>query len=146
MLRPSILTLALLSASAACVDYAKPSVAAYEAGNFAEAARIADAALASHPDDDNLWNAKIRAALAQGDEAALATAYAGYAQHRGELDKPLLHDLVNATLDQALDSPSAKLKIAAIDAVEDIQIEALAEHVHDQLGSDDDRVVAAAAV
>jgi HEAT repeat protein len=118
----------------------------YEHGDYAGAARAADQGLAAHPGDDNLWNAKIRAALAQGDGAALATAYAGYMQHRRELDKPLLRDLVVATLGQALGSPSEKLKIAAIRAVEEIEIERLAEQVHDQLADDNDRVVAAAAI
>nr|HEX4315262.1 HEAT repeat domain-containing protein [Kofleriaceae bacterium] len=131
---------------AGCMDHAKQSVALYERGDYAGASRAADQQLASHPDDDNLWNAKIRAALAQGDGPAIAAAYASYTQHRDEFDKELLRDLATATLGQALASPSVKLKLAAIEGIEELEIESLADQVHEQLGGDNDRVIAAAAM
>jgi HEAT repeat protein len=136
----------MCSLAAGCADYAKPSVQLYERGDYVGASRAADQGLAAHPGDAMLWNAKIRAALAQGDGGVLAAAYASYAHHRKKLDKPLLRDMVVATLLQAIGSPSVKLKVAAIKAVEDIEIQSMADTVHDQFHTDDDRVVAAAAI
>jgi len=143
-MRRSILFALILST--ACVDRAKPAVSLYEKGDYAGAARVADEALKAHPDDDGLWAMRIRAALAQGDGDGVARAYASYAGHRGELDKDLLRELAIATLGQALASPSAKLKIAAIDAVEASELEALADQVSERLGDDNDRVAASAAI
>src|SRR5690349_15883952 len=104
---------------AACANHAKPAIDAYERGDYAASARAADEGLASHPDDDGLWGMRVRAALALGDAEGIAKAYAQYKQHRGDDDKALLRDLAVATIEQALGSPSARLKIAAIDAVAD---------------------------
>ena len=130
----------------ACANRAGKSVALYEAGDYAGAARAADEGLASHPGDDDLWRMRLRAALAQGDGANLAKGYAAYHQQRGDDDKELVRDLSIATLGQALASPSAKLKIAAIEAVQAAELEQLAEQVTERMGDDDDRVAAAAAV
>jgi HEAT repeat protein len=139
------LALALL-APAACANRAKRSIALYEAGDYAGSVRAADEGLASHPSDENLWAMKVRASLALGDAEATAKAYEQYASHRGDDDKELLHDLATATLGQALASPSAKMKIAAIEAIEDLEVVELTDPVAERMGDDDDRVAAAAAV
>jgi HEAT repeat protein len=129
----------------ACANRAKHSVSLYEAGDYAGAARAADAELADHPDDDNLWAMRVRAALALGDADGVAKAYETYVGRRGDDDKELLRDLATATLGQALASPSVRLKVAAIDAVAEIELHALTDQVVQRLGDDDDRVAAAAA-
>lgn len=144
-MRRVVVALALLT-SASCANRAKKSVALYETGDYAGAARAADEGLASHPDDDALWGMKIRAALALGDANAVATAYAGYMSHRDDLDKELLRDLSTATIAQALASPSVKLKMAAIEAVAQLEINDLADQVAERMTDDDDRVAATAAV
>src|SRR5580704_10875774 len=109
----------------ACADYAKPSVGLYEAGEYAAAAHAADDALAAHPDNDALWAMRVRSALALGDQAGVATAYAGYVGHRGDDDQELLHGLALATLGQALAAPSAKLKLVAIETIEQLELQPL---------------------
>ncbi len=142
-MRLPALALILLTA---CVDHARPSVALYDKGDYAGAARAADEGLSSHPDDDALWGMRIRAALALGDADGVAKAYTAYGKTRDGLDKELVRDLAVATLGQALASPSAKLKIAAIQAVQEAELEALAEQVAQRMGDEDDRVAATAAV
>lgn len=130
-----------------CGGHAQRAVALYETGDYAGAARTADAELAAHPGDEALWQMRVRAALAQGDGPGLARAYAAYrAQLGGDDDRALLRDLVIATLGQALASPQVKLRIAAIEAVEAAELEPLADQVAQRMRDDDDRVVAAAAV
>ena len=129
-----------------CANHAKQSVTLYEAGDYAGAARAADQGLASHPDDDALWGMRIRAALAQGDADGVAKAYGSYTAKRGDHDKALLKDLAIATLGQALASPSVKLKVAAIQAVQAAELEQLSEQVAERMTDEDDRVAAAAAV
>jgi HEAT repeat protein len=131
----------------ACANHAQQAVALYETGDYAGAARAAAHGLATHPADEGLWQMRVRAALAQGDAPGVAEAYAAYrGQLAGDDDKPLLRELAIATLDQALASPSVKLKIAAIAAVADAELQALAEQVAARMADDDDRVVAAAAI
>lgn len=89
---------------------------------------------------------RVRAALALGDADGVAKAYATMQHAIGGDDKALLRDLAIATLAQALGSPSVKLKIAAIQAIQDLEIQALADRVAERLGDDDDRVAAAAAI
>lgn len=136
----------LLIALGGCAGRAKHSVTLYEAGDYAGASRAADDGLAQHPDDDGLWAMKVRAALALGDADAVAKAYAGYVDHHGGDDKELLRELSTATLAQALTSPSARLKIEAIEAVHDLEIYDLADQVAQHMGDEDDRVAATAAV
>ncbi|CAN5894942.1 hypothetical protein BH11MYX3_BH11MYX3_22550 [soil metagenome] len=130
----------------ACANHAKQSVTLYEAGDYAGAARAADEGLQSHPGDDALWGMRVRAALALGDADGVVKAYAAYRAQRGEDDKELLRDVAIATLSQAIASPSAKLKVAAIQAVQAAELEALAEQVAERMTDSDDRVAAAAAV
>ncbi len=129
-----------------CANRAGPSIALYEAGDYAGAARAADEGLATHPSDDALWQMRVRAAVALGDRAGIARAYAAHVQQSGEHDHELVRELATATLEQALKSPSAKLKIAAIETIAAARIETLAEAVTERMGDSDDRVVAAAAV
>jgi HEAT repeat protein len=130
-----------------CASRAGRSVALYEAGDYAGAAHAADTELASHPGDEGLWRMRVRAALALGDGPGVAKAYAAYrAQLDGDDDRALLRDLAIATLGQALASPSARIKIAAIEAVEAAELEPLADPVAQRMRDDDDRVVAAAAI
>jgi HEAT repeat protein len=138
-----VLSISLL---VACADYAKPSVGLYESGDFAGAAKSADQGLAQHPDDDALWAMRVRSALALGDADGVAKAYAGYVGHRGDDDSELLHGLALATLSQALASPSAKLKITAIETIERLEIQPLADDVAAAMGDSDDRVAATAAI
>jgi len=130
----------------ACTSRAQRAVVLYEAGDYAGAARAADAELATHPGDDALWQMRVRAALAQGDAPGVATSYAAYVAQRGDDDRPLLRDLAIATLGQALASPSVKLKIAAIEAVAAAELQALADQVAERMTDDDDRVAATAAI
>lgn len=147
MVRSSLrMVLALALLSPACASRAKQSVALYESGDYRASMRAADEGLASHPDDDDLWAMKVRAALALGDADGVAKAYAGYAKMRGDDDKSLLRDLSTATIAQALASPSVRLKIEAIDTIADLEINSLADSVADRMEDSDDRVVASAAV
>jgi HEAT repeat protein len=84
--------------------------------------------------------------VALGDAPGIAKSYGEYVAKRGANDAELLHDLANATLLQAMTSPSVVLKIRAIGVVEDQEISALADNVAHALGDEDDRVQAAAAV
>lgn len=140
-----VLALALLS-PAACTSRAKRSVSLYDSGDYAGALRAADEGLASHPGDEDLWAMKVRAAVALGDANGIATAYAGYMQAREEDDKELLRDLSTATIEQALASPSVRLKIDAIEAIAELELHDLADLVADRMEDEDDRVAAAAAV
>jgi HEAT repeat protein len=146
MLRVRVVLALALLAPAACANRAKQSVALYESGDYAGASRAADDGLAQHPDDEGLWGMKIRASLALGDADGIAKAYAGYMAHRGEDDKELLRDLAQATIAQAIASPSVKLKIQAIEAIAALELNDLADAVAERMDDQDDRVAAAAAV
>ena len=138
--------LALLLLAAACGSHAKQSITLYEKGDYAGSLRAADEGLTAYPDDSALWGMRVRAALALGDGPAVGKAYGDYVAKHGGDDHELLRDLSEATLWQALGAPSAKLKIRAIEAVEELEISSLADDVAKQLGDDDDRVQATAAV
>lgn len=145
MKRAAAVFLVIGSLLAGCAGRAKHSIALYESGDYAGAARVADEGLAAHPGDAGLWQMRVRAALALGDAEGVARTYASY---RGQLegdDPELLKDLAVATLGQALASPSVRLKIAAIEAVAAAELQTLADQVAERLGDDDDRVAAAAA-
>ena len=131
---------------AACANRAQQSITLYESGDYAGAAREAEAGLAKHPDDDGLWQMRIRAALALGDGDGVAKSWETYRERRGSDDAELARDLAIATLGQALASPSQRMKITAINAVQAAEIQQLAEQVAERMGDDDDRVAASAAV
>jgi HEAT repeat protein len=145
MKRAAAVFLVVGSLLAGCAGRSKQSIALYESGDYAGAARVADEGLASHPGDEGLWQMRVRAALALGDAEGVARTYASYRGQRDSDDPELLKDLAIATLGQALASPSVRLKIAAIEAVASAEIQALADQVAERLGDDDDRVAAAAA-
>jgi HEAT repeat protein len=140
------LALVLALCVPACANHAKQSVSLYESGDYAGAARAADSGLASHPDDDGLWQMRIRAALALGDADGVAKSWESYRQRRGSDDTELLRDMAVATLGQALASPSQRMKIVAIEAVQSAEIQKLADQVAERMGDDDDRVAATAAI
>ena len=148
MLAPmrSLLSATLAFALASCASHATRSVALYEHGDYTGAAQAADDGLITRPDDAGLWGMRVRSALALGDAEGVARAYTAYTARRGGDDPELLRDLAEATIEQALTSPSVRLKILAIAAVEELQINDLAESVAQAMGDADDRVQAAAAV
>lgn len=131
---------------AACADYAKPAVTLYEAGDYQGAANAAQAGLAAHPNDDALWGMRVRSALALGDARGAASAYGSYTARRGDDDHALLHGLAVATIEQALHSNSAQLRVSAIETIEQERLMPFVQAVADAMADSDDRVAAAAAV
>jgi HEAT repeat protein len=129
-----------------CADRAKQSVTLYQAGDYAGAARAADEGIAQHPGDGALWGMRVRAALALGDAAGVEKAYAAYVAERGDDDRALLRDLADATVEQALVSPSVRLQIRAIETAEELQWDDFADEIAQKMNSDDDRVAATAAI
>ena len=142
----ALLLAAALAPVVGCASQARPAIQLYEHGDYAGAARAAESGLAAHPRSDALWGMRVRAALALGDAGGVASAYRAYRDMRGDDDLTLVRDVANATLKQALASPSARMKIAAIRAVERVEIESLADDVGARMGDDDDTVAATAAV
>ncbi len=126
--------------------HAQQSVSLYEAGDYAGAAKAADDGLAKHPQDEGLHQMRVRAALAQGDSLGLARAYHNYKSAIGEDDKELVREVAIATLEAGLQSPSAKMNVLAIQAIEAAELQELADAVAQKMESKDDRVVAAAAI
>jgi HEAT repeat protein len=126
--------------------HAQQSVSLYESGDYAGAARAADDGLAKHPKDEGLHQMRVRAALAQGDSLGLARAYHNYKATIGEDDNELVREIAIATLEAALQSPSAKMNVLAIQAIEAAELQDLADSVAQKMESKDDRVVAAAAI
>jgi len=143
---PQRLLLTLVLLLTACANRAKQSIALYDSGDYAGAMRAADEGLASHPDDDNLWAMKVRTSVALGDVEGIAKSYEAYVVSHGGDDKALLRELSTATLGAALGSPSWKMKIAAIEAIERIEIHSLTDQVTVLMDDNDDRVAAAAAI
>lgn len=141
-----LLSATLVLALTSCASHATRSVALYEQGDYTAAAQAARDGLTSHPDDDSLWGMRVRSALALGDAPGVARAYTDYTARHGGDDAELLRELAVATIEQALTSPSVRLKITAIAAVEDLQINDLADSVAQAMGDEDDRVQAAASV
>jgi HEAT repeat protein len=138
--------LAALTCLACTSSAARQAKHLYDRGDYAGAAQLADSELVGRPGDDDLWNVRIRALLAQGDGARIAGDYAKYVQARGGDDPDLVIDMATATLDQGLDSMSVDVRIQTIGFIEDLALEPLAEDVMDQMESEDDRIAAAAAV
>ncbi len=138
----------LMAALAGCGPSraARTAQGLYDRGDYAGAAAAADQALPDRPGDLGLWRVRLRTELARGDAAALAALYARYQASLGENDGDLLVDLASATLRQGLSSNAVPVRLAAIRAIETLELEALGDAVIEQMGSDDDRVAAAAAV
>ena len=76
-MRRALAIVSVLSLSA-CANRTQQSVTLYEKGDYAGAAREADNGLASHPDDDGLWQMRIRSALALGDADSVAKSWQLY--------------------------------------------------------------------
>jgi HEAT repeat protein len=136
----------ILAALTACASNAKRSISLYEAGKYEAAAKAADEGLADHPDDAALWGMRVRSAVALGKPEDIARAYGDYVAKRGGDDHELLRDLSNATLEQAIASPSTILKLRAIATIEELELGDLAEDVGQAMSDEDERVQAAAAV
>ena len=142
-----ILGTALLAPLGACTSAAtKQSVALYEGGDYRAAAAAADRGIAKDRDDDGAWRMRLRAALALGDAAGIASTYAAYRDARGgDDDAALARELAQVTISQGLEAPSVALRIAAIRAVEQSELFDLADAVAQRMADRDDRVVATAA-
>lgn len=133
-------------AQAACTSAAtKQSVRLYEGGDYQAAAVAADRGIADDRGDDGAWQMRLRAALAMGDAAGVASHYAEYQKARGGDDLDLALELAQVTIGQALASPSVALRLSAIAAVEASELHDLADAVAQRMTDGDDRVVAAAA-
>jgi hypothetical protein len=117
-----------------------------EAGDYPGAGRAADAEIARDPGSAAAWRIKIRAALLAGDSAGAVAGYNRWRQQRGAHDEAALERMGKLTLWRGLVAPSAKLKVAAIRSIEQLEIEALADEIGDLIASDDDYVAATAAV
>ena len=136
----------ILATLTACASNAKRSISLYEAGKYEAAAKAADEGLADHPDDAALWGMRVRSAIALGKPEDMLRAYGDYVAKRGSDDHELLRDLSNATLEQAIASPSTILKLRAIATIEELELGDLAEDVGNAMSDEDERVQAAAAV
>jgi len=130
-----------------------PSAAAQHAqtlldsGDYRSASTYAEGELVKHPDDAQLHRIRLRALLGLGDApAAIADYRAWYRQRGSKDDGAALRTLAMTTIWQALTSPSVQLKVAAIRAVERLELEPLAQDVGRAMGDDNDLVAAAAAV
>ncbi len=144
--RPALLV--LVSALASCgpptgVRHAERLLAR---GDYAGADAEADRELARFPEHPTLWQVKVRAAMGRGDNATAVKHYETWHQMRGADDASLLRIMAKTVLWQALRSPSAALEVAAIQAIEQQQIEELAHDVGKLVLNDDDWVAAAASV
>ncbi|HTJ43945.1 MAG TPA: HEAT repeat domain-containing protein [Kofleriaceae bacterium] len=124
---------------------AKRAQALYDQGDYQGAAKSADADLAAHPSDDALHRVALRARLAGGDARGAVDGYASWRAGRDD-DRVALRLLAETTFQQALRSPSNAIKVQAIESIEELEIEDLADDVIQRLGDDDDQVQAAAAV
>jgi len=136
----------ILATLTACASNATQSISLYEAGKYEAAAKAADQGLADHPDDAALWGMRVRSAVALGKPEDISRAYGDYVAKRGSDDHELLRDLSNATLEQAIASPSTTLKLRAIATIEELELGDLAEDVGQAMNDEDERVQAAAAV
>ena len=115
-------------------------------GDYAGAERAADAELGRYPDHATLWRVKVQAAMGKHDNARAVASYAKWRQRRGKDDPRLLEQMARMTLWQALRAPSAVLNTRAIQIIERLEIESLAQDVADKIADDNDVVAAAAAV
>lgn len=144
-MRRLVLLLATFAAACGSSAAARRAQALYDQGDFQGAARSADADLAAHPGDDALHRVALRARLADGDARGAVDGYLAWRRGADD-DRPALRLFAETTFQQALRSPSNAIKVQAIEAIEDLEIEDLADDVIQRLGDDDDQVQAAAAV
>lgn len=116
------------------------------AGDYPGARKAADAELERDPKSAAAWRVKIRALLLAGDSGGAVKTYAAWRTLRGEHDRAALDRMAKLTLWRGLVAPSVELKVAAIRAVERLEIERLADEVGQLVAADDDYVAAVAAV
>lgn len=115
-------------------------------GEFRDAELRADEGLKRHPDHPALWRAKIQAIMGQLEvERAVATYRTWHGRRQGH-DGQVLRRMALTTLWQGLRVPSGLVQARAIQAIERLEIEALAADVAKRLEDDDDVVAAAASV
>lgn len=115
-------------------------------GEYDEAEKTADDELARYPKDPTLWRVKIQAAMGRGDNAQAAESYATWRNLRGGDDRKMLRSMAKTTLWQALRTPSASINAKAIQIIERLEIQALADEVAKKVLDDNDLVAAAASV
>ena len=125
---------------------AKRAQSLIAAGDYAGAAQLAAAELEKNPRDGDLWRVRIRAALGQHDAPAAVGHYRSWYELRGGDDGGAMRMMALTTLWQGLESPSAPARIAAIRAVERLELQRLADAVAERMTDDDDVVAAAAAI
>jgi HEAT repeat protein len=138
---------ALTVATSGCSSsLVRQSVSYYESGDLKNSQRAADQAIVHDQSDQQAWRMKLRAQLALGDEAAMLTTYTQYLAHRDGHDTELMRELALVTIGQGLRSQDPDVKIASIAAVEEAEIESLAEQLGNAINDEDPRVAVTAAV
>jgi hypothetical protein len=125
---------------------AKKAQRLLKAGDFAGAEKVADDELARFPKHPTLWRIKIQAGMLAGDAAGAVDDYGRWLDIRGAHDRDILATMAKTTLWQGLRVPSAAVKTEAIQTIERLEVEALAQDVSDRIADEDDAVAAAAAV
>lgn len=146
MLRALVACLALALAACGPSAAAKQAQTLIDRGDYAGAAKVAEEGLARDPNDGDLWRARIRASLGLHDAKAAVEHYGTWRERRGSDDPGAMRMMALTTLWLALESPSAQARLGAIEAVERLEIEMLADAVADHMGDDEDVVAAAAAI
>lgn len=139
---PLLATLAACAGGSAEVRRAEALLAR---GDYAGARRAAEDGLGRAPRDRLLWQVRMRAMLGAGDARGAVALYASWRELRGADDPAALRALARTTLWQALRGHAPALQVAAVQAVERLELEDLAPEVAELVASDDDRVAAAAA-
>ncbi len=127
-------------------DSARRAQRLLNAGEYEEAEKLADQELARFPKQPLLWRVKIQAAIGRRDAGRAVKIYYEWKQLRGDHDRTAIKAMALSTLWQGLYTPSAKVKIAAIQAAERLDLAPLADSVSERLGDDDPAVAAAAAI
>lgn len=141
----ALLPLLAFAACAGGSTEGRRAEALLDRGDYAGARRAAEDGLGRAPRDRLLWQVRMRAMLGAGDARGAVELYASWRDLRGSDDPAALRALARTTLWQALRGRSPALQVAAIQAVERIEIEDLAIEVAQLVPSDDDQVAAAAA-
>lgn len=139
--------LAVMLATAACTPpAARAARGLMDQGDYQGAEAAARQGLQAEPDHEELRRLEIEAVLAAGDAERAVSLYQAWYQRRGGHDRELLARLATQTLAQGLRVPSARVRAAAIQAIERLEIIPLARDVADRIEDDEDLVAAAAAI
>ncbi len=148
-LRAPVLALTLALVAGSCGSLPPGVVRAQrllDAHDYTGADAAADAELARRPAMPELWRIKVQAALGRRDNAGAVQSYRTYRERQSDDDPRLLRAMARITLWQAVHSPSPVLATRAIQVIERLEIEELAQDVADKISDDNDAVAAAAAV